>query len=250
MDRYAPAARRPALQAAFVTAARRQVEAADPGSDQQLTWARSLAAVSRAEDSQSSFLRDLVLGNVAVAGLAVDTDLRWRIWQALAATGHATVAELDAALEGDRTVAARAGHLAALTARPDPEVKAEAWRTAVHTDSLSNQLLDATIDGFCQGPHDLLNGYVDPYFAELVRIWSSKSIEIAARLVRGLYPGGQDLPAGQAPSEHPVVVRTDAWLDGNADAPAALRRIVIEQRDHLVRALRAQQAGTLAESSD
>ena len=248
MDRYAPAARRPALQEAFVAAARRQVEAADPGSDQQLTWARSLAAVARAADSQAPFLRDVVLGKVVVDGLAVDTDLRWRFWQALAATGHAAVAELDAALEGDRTVAARAGHLAALTARPDPEVKAEAWRAAVHTDSLSNQLLDATIDGFCQGPHELLSGYVDPYFAEIVRIWSSKSIEIAARLVRGLYPGGEDLAAGQAPTEHPVVVRTDAWLDGNSDAPAALRRIVIEQRDHLVRALRAQQGAAPAES--
>ena len=118
----------------------------------------------------------------------------------------------------------------------------------MHTDSLSNQLLDATIDGFCQGPHELLSGYVDPYFAEIVRIWSSKSIEIAARLVRGLYPGGEDLAAGQAPTEHPVVVRTDAWLDGNSDAPAALRRIVIEQRDHLVRALRAQQGAAPAES--
>ena len=248
MDRYAPAARRPALQEAFVAAARRQVEAADPGSDQQLTWARSLAAVARAADSQAPFLRDLVLGNTAVDGLTVDTDLRWRFWQALAATGHAAVAELDAALEGDRTVAARAGHLAAVTARPVPAVKAEAWRAAVHTDALSNQLLDATIDGFCQGPQELLSGYVDPYFAELVRIWSSKSIEIAARLVRGLYPGAQDLTAGQAPTEHPVVARTDAWLDGNSDAPAALRRVVIEQRDHLVRALRAQQVAAPAES--
>ncbi|MFT4470714.1 aminopeptidase N [Arthrobacter sulfonylureivorans] len=248
MDRYAPAAHRPALRQAFLAAARRQVEAADAGSDQQLTWARALAAVARAEDSQAPFLRDLVEGRVVVDGLTVDTDLRWRFWQALAATGHAAAAELDAALEGDRTVTARAGHLAALTARPDPAVKAEAWRTAVDTDSLSNQLLDATIDGFCQGPPALLGGYVDPYFAELVRIWSSKSIEIAARLVRGLYPAGQDLAAGQTPAGHPVVVRTDAWLDANSDAPAALRRIVIEQRDHLLRALRAQQAGTATES--
>jgi aminopeptidase N len=243
VDRYTPAALRTGLREAFLTAARREVEAAEPGSDRQLTWARSLAAVARADDGQAPFLRGLLDKTTMLEGLKLDTDLRWRFWQALAATGHASAAELDAALEADRNAAARAGHLAAMTARPVPEVKAEAWHAAVHTDSLSNELLDATIDGFCQGPPELHAVYQEPYFEALDRIWSAKSIEIAGRLVRGLYPIAQDLVSGQAPAEHPVVVRTDAWLDNHAGAPAALRRIVIEQRDHLLRALRAQQAG-------
>ena len=34
----------------------------------------------------------------------------------------------------------------------------------------------------------------------------------------------------------------DAWLDANADAPGALRRLVIEQRDGLARDLRVRAA--------
>jgi aminopeptidase N len=39
-----------------------------------------------------------------------------------------------------------------------------------------------------------------------------------------------------------VIVRTDAWLAAHPDAPRALRRIIIEQRSHLHRALTAQSA--------
>ena len=35
--------------------------------------------------------------------------------------------------------------------------------------------------------------------------------------------------------------RTDRWLDDNADAPPALRRLVLENRDGVARALRAQE---------
>ncbi|MFD1211351.1 ERAP1-like C-terminal domain-containing protein, partial [Arthrobacter sp. GCM10027362] len=140
----------------------------------------------------------------------------------------------------DRTAAGRAGHLAALTARPDPEVKAQAWQDAVVGAALSNQLLDAAIDGFNAGPPELLEPFIEPYFRSLEQVWAGKSIELAGRIVRGLYPAAQDLADGQAPAGHPVVVRTDQWLAQHVQAPAALRRIVIEQRDHLVRALAAQ----------
>ena len=34
--------------------------------------------------------------------------------------------------------------------------------------------------------------------------------------------------------------QVDAWLAENADAPGALRRLVVEQRDHLARDLRVR----------
>ena len=37
-----------------------------------------------------------------------------------------------------------------------------------------------------------------------------------------------------------MIVRTDHWLAAHPDAPPALRRIIIEQRSHLHRALTAQ----------
>jgi hypothetical protein len=49
-----------------------------------------------------------------VDGLAVDAELRWNIWHALAANGQATVAELDAELARDTTASGRAGHATTL----------------------------------------------------------------------------------------------------------------------------------------
>jgi len=177
-----------------------------------------------------------------VEGLSVDAELRWQLWHALAANGEASAAELDAELARDTTASGRAGHATAMASRPDPAVKAAAWEAAVHRNELSNQLLTATISGFSTAPPALLEPYLEPYFDCLLAVWDERSIEIASRIVRGLYPAAQDLAAGTRPGDHPVVRRTDDWLAANADAPHALRRIIIEQRSHLVRALTAQAA--------
>ena len=231
---------RDAVRRDFLAAADSQLGLAAPGSDQQLAWARTVAAVSHHDLTFLPRLRGLLDGTVEVHGLAVDAELRWNIWHALAANGQAAVDELDAELARDTTASGRAGHATALAARPDPEVKAAAWKAAVEGTGLSNQLLSATIAGFTTAPAPLLEQYVEPYFASLRGVWENRSIEIASRIVRGLYPLAQDLPAGTVPEQHPVVLRTDAWLEANADAPRALRRIIVEQRSHLLRALTAQ----------
>jgi aminopeptidase N len=243
VEHYMPAAGRDAVRRDFLAAADGQLVLAAPGSDQQLAWARTVAAVSRHEPALLPRLRGLLDGTVTVEGLAVDADLRWSLWHALAANGQASAGELDAELERDTTASGRAGHATALAARPDPNVKAAAWKAAVEGTELSNQLLSATIAGFSTAPSALLEPYVDPYFECLRGVWEDRSIEIASRIVRGLYPLAQDLPAGTLPEQHPVVLRTDAWLEANADAPHSLRRIVLEQRSHLLRALTAQRAG-------
>ncbi|HYH76888.1 MAG TPA: ERAP1-like C-terminal domain-containing protein, partial [Arthrobacter sp.] len=240
VEHYTPAAVRDAVRRDFLAAVDGQLGLAAPGSDHQLAWARTAAAVSRHEAALLPRLRGLLDGTVKVYGLAVDADLRWSLWHALAANGQASVEELDAELERDTTASGRAGQATALAARPDPDVKAAAWKAAVEGTELSNQLLSATIGGFTTAPPALLEPYVEPYFECLRGVWDNRSIEIAGRIVRGLYPLAQDLPAGTLPEQHPVLLRTDAWLSGNRDAPPALRRIVIEQRSHLLRALTAQ----------
>jgi aminopeptidase N len=242
VERFTPAASRNGIRAAFLASAETQLGRAAPGSDHQLAWARTLASVSRQDASLLPLLRSLLEGTAVTEGLAVDAELRWNIWHALAANGQASAGELDAELGRDTTASGRAGHATALAARPDPDVKAEAWRAAVQSEELSNQLLSATIAGFMTAPRALLEPYVEPYFGCLRDVWDGRSIEIASRIVRGLFPLAQDLPAGTMPEQHPVVLRTDAWLETNADAPPALRRIVVEQRSHLRRALTAQAA--------
>ena len=56
------------------------------------------------------------------------------------------------------------------------------------------------------------------------------SIELAQRLVLGLFPAAESTEA------------VDARLEQNGDAPGALRRLVIESRDDLARDLRVRAA--------
>ncbi|WP_307036435.1 aminopeptidase N [Arthrobacter sp. B3I4] len=239
IERYVPADRRGAVRRGFLDTAAAELEKAGPGSDQQLAWARSAAATSRFDDGRLELLKGLLDGSTVVQGLSVDPELRWNLWHALAANGQADPEDLHTELARDNTASGRSGHATAMAARPDPKVKAAAWDAAVEGTALSNQLLSATIAGFTTAPADLLSGYVEPYFDCLERVWADRSIEIASRIVRGLYPSGQDLDGG-VPAEHPVIVRTDAWLAEHPGAPRALRRIIIEQRSQLLRALTAQ----------
>ncbi|MFE4198850.1 aminopeptidase N [Paenarthrobacter sp. NPDC056912] len=242
IERFVPYATREQVRTDFLAVVATQLRSAAPGSDQQLAWARTLADVSRHGDSELAFLRGILEGSTVVEGLAVDPELRWSLWQALAAHGQATLSELDRELDADKTASGREGHALASAARPEASVKAAAWDAAVNSNGLSNEILSATIAGFATAPGWLLEPYVEPYFDCLEQVWAERSIEIAGRIVRGLYPNAQDLAPGMAPAAHPVLVRTDEWLRSHPDAPRALRRIIVEQRSHLLRALTAQSA--------
>ncbi|MHB1064596.1 MAG: aminopeptidase N, partial [Georgenia sp.] len=240
VERYAPAADRDELRAAYAGGVHDLLLAAEAGSDAQLVWARAFARAGAVVPERAQTLCEILAG--AVPGLPLDPELRWAVWQALAAIGDATRAELDAELERDATADGATQHLAALSAVPEPEVKAWSWAALLTPDALTNDHVDATIAGFAQPlRRDLTEPYTGRYFLSLRDVWAQHSIEMASRLVRGLFPSHQDLD-GQIPEQHPVVVRTDRWLAREADAPHALRRLVVEARDHLVRALRAQEA--------
>ncbi|MEV0336497.1 aminopeptidase N [Nocardia sp. NPDC050717] len=209
---------------------------AEPGSGAQLAFARASALAATVDGRRADDIAAMLRGErAAPEGLPLDPDLRWLWWTALAATGAATSADLDAALAGDDTASGRTAHRRALAARPDGQVKADAWTTALGDTTLTNDHLDAVIDGFRAGARrDLLARYDADYFAALRTIWDHRSIEIARRLVVGLFPASESL--------EPV----DAWLAEHADAPAALRRLVLEQRDHLARDLRVRGGAPLA----
>jgi aminopeptidase N len=160
-----------------------------------------------------------------VEGLRLDPELRWSLWQALTATGAAGTEELDAELAREDTATTRLAHRAALAGRPGPEVKARAWSALglpapgedaeLGESELSNDEVDAVIAGFTQPLHaPLLDAYVEPYFALLPQLWAGRSIEIAERLVAGLYPAWVD--AEDAAGDHPVVARTRRWLAEHA----------------------------------
>ncbi|MGH8828060.1 MAG: ERAP1-like C-terminal domain-containing protein, partial [Jiangellaceae bacterium] len=237
---YALAEERSALTAQVFTTARRTAETGTPGSDAQLAWTR--LAIALGGEDQAGYLAGLLDGGVIPAGLTVDTDLRWAAWISLAAAGKADEAELDAELAREDTARSRRQRAKGLAARPSEAAKAAAWDAVVERDDEPNAMVSAIVAGFARpAQRALTQPYVERYFGAIEELWNTRTIEIARRLVVGLYPGAQDIELDRAAAEHPVVRRTDRWLNEHPDVSASLRRLVIEERDHLVRSLRGQE---------
>ncbi|MET1033839.1 MAG: aminopeptidase N [Arthrobacter sp.] len=219
------------------------MRAADPGSDHQLAFARTLARLARGGGGEDA-VAGLLDGSAPVPGLAVDEELRWALLQALAARGLAGRKRLDDELGSAPSAVAAVGHALAQASRPDAGVKRAAWDAALSGAdadgrTLSNDALSATAEGFTVGDHALIDGHYVDYWPALAGIWSRMSIGQATRVVQGLFPVRQDV-GPEGPDAHPVLLAADRWLGDSSDAPRALRRVVIEQRDQLARSLRGQ----------
>ncbi|MFF4355809.1 aminopeptidase N [Streptomyces sp. NPDC001604] len=235
---YAAPAWRPAGERLLAEVALRDLRAAEPGSEQQLAWARFLATVAAGPD-ELALLRGLLDGTEKVDGLEVDQELRWAFLEPLAAHGVADETVLAAELARDDTASGKRHQVRCLAARPSEAVKAQAWAQVVESDALSNALVEATIAGFAQpSQRELIAPYAPKYFAAIERLWRERSIQIGMDVVRGLFPSYPTEQGAQA-----TLDAADAWLAAHEDAAPALRRLVLEARDDLARALRAQAAG-------
>ncbi|MFF0492871.1 aminopeptidase N [Nocardia sp. NPDC004068] len=211
---------------------------AEPGSDHQLAFVNSLTG-ALLSPWHLEVLRELLDGDpakVGLPGLVVDTDLRWRIVQALAAGGEidsdgVETPFIDAELERDPTAAGRRQAAAAAAARPIAAVKDQAWETVVNDDSIPNITARAIVGGFSPvGQSDLLSGFTERYFADIPAVWERRSSEVAQTVVVGLYPHW-------AISTEALAV-ADKFLD--QDHPPALRRLVVEGKAGIERSLRAR----------
>ncbi|KAA0976521.1 aminopeptidase N [Paeniglutamicibacter gangotriensis] len=245
---YLPADQRAAERQALADAVTGWLETAAPGSDAQIAAARALAVLARGAVA-GEFVDALLAGEPRYEGLILDEALRWSLWTAKAASGtldDAALARLEADALAHPSAVATAGRLLALAARPDPAVK-EAAFTAVlsgknpDSSALSNEAISSTAAGFLLGTHELLDGHYAGYWPALEEIWESMSIGMATRVISGLFPTAQNLTAEDT---HPVVQQVDTWLREHPEAPRALRRILLEERDHLVRSLAAQRVST------
>jgi aminopeptidase N len=235
LEIYADPGWAPQGYAALADAARSALTAAAPGSDHQLAWMHTLLGAGRSAE-HLDFVRELLDGAEQLDGLAIDTDLRWAMIRALVAQGRLDTAAIDAELERDPS---SAGQRHAATARaliPTPEAKAEAWRLAVHDDALPNAMQKAVIAGFSyptQG--ELVTPYVQRYFAEISDVWQRRTSELAQTVVVGLFPSWTSTIS-------PDTVRAADDFLADPEVPSALRRLVLEGRADVVRALRAREA--------
>jgi aminopeptidase N len=210
---------------------RRLTEEAAAGSDQQLQFLRAFARHARTAE-QLDVLEQLLDGRRSLAGLALDTDLRWSLLTALCAGGRAGDAEVDRMLAQDNT---ENGAIAAARARasiPTAEAKARAWQQIMVDGSLPNSIQDAAIDGFrTAADTSLLAPWSAQYFAAIPDVWRTRTHELAQQIAIGMYP---NIPAQE------TVDAADAFLADLPEDLHGLRRLVLEQRDATARAVRAQ----------
>ena len=239
IDVYGDPANRAAARADLAARARRGLDAAPPGSDRQLVWARMLVSVADGPDA-AAFAVGLLDGSTDVPGLEVDTDLRWHVVAELASAGADDDGALVAAeLRRDPTDIGERRAAAALASRPRADAKAEAWRRLDDQD-LPLAVVRAVVGGFAQHhQEDLLEPYVEPYLAALDGWWAERRPEVALSLGRGLFPSTV-VRAGTVAA----VTRTLA----DDELPGPVRRILLEGRDGLERALRARDADGAGES--
>ncbi|OBG37140.1 aminopeptidase N [Mycolicibacter heraklionensis] len=211
---------------------------ADPGSDHQLAYVNALCTSVLAERHTTvlAALLDADPAAQGLAGLAVDTDLRWRIVVALARGGALDSAAIDAEIQRDPTAAGQRQGAQASAARPQAAVKEAAWQQVIEDDTLANITGRAIIGGIVQpGQGELLAPFTARYFEAISGVWERRSSEVAQTVVVGLYPGWDVSQAG--------LDAADAFL-ADPSVPPALRRLVTEGRAGVERSLRARTVDT------
>lgn len=207
---------------------------APAGSDLQFQFTKAFAGIATT-DAHLDIVLALLEERVPLEGLDIDTDLGWELLISLAAGGRATEAEIEAALADDRTASGRQSAAHARAALPTAADKQRAWQQVFDAPGLPNAIVRATGLGFLR-VHDraVLEPYVDRFFTALLDVWESRSHAIVEEIVDGFFPA----PLANAG----LRAATQGWLDAHPDAPAALRRMVIEHLAGVDRALAAQAA--------
>ncbi|MBO1268752.1 aminopeptidase N [Arthrobacter cavernae] len=206
----------------------------EAGSDAQLQFAKSFALLARSSQ-QLDTIQSLLDGTATLEGLTVDQDMRWELLAALVAGGREGQERIDAELERDNTANGQNAAALAKAAIPTPEAKAAAWESVVVKGELSNALQGSAVTGFMRvADTALLEPYAEKYFDAVPGIVKDRTHALAQQIVVGLYPAQLTTQA--------TVDRTDEFLAGLPEESAALRRMMLENRDGVDRALKARAA--------
>jgi len=234
LDYYVRAEDREQIAAAAADDLWALANSAEAGSDKQLQFVKAFALRSRTA-AQLDTVAGLLSGDERLTGLQLDADLRWELLTALVAGGRAGQGEIDAELAADDTANGRLAAQQAQAAIPTPEAKQAAWSAIVESRELSNTHQRSAITGFNR-VHDraLLEPFAARYFESITGVWESRSWEIAQQIIVGLFPLAQ--------TSEETVRATDTFLANLGTDSPALRRMLVESRDGVVRALAAQAA--------
>ncbi len=237
--RFADPGWREAGLALMASKLRDLLEAAPAGSDLQLAYVRAFAGVATSRHDLA-LLAGLLDGSVVIDGLSVDTDLRWALLGRLISRGTGAdegrfgvfgSKEIDAELTRDATDAGERHAAACRAAIPTTEAKRQTWELLTAGEQ-TIAMFRATLGGFTDPDQpELMEPYLAKYFEVIGAVWGDWSSAMAQDFVSAVYTVGAISPE--------TVEATDAYIAAE-QPPAALRRLLIEGRDDVLRALRCQ----------
>jgi len=233
IERYLDPAARDTALAEVAVHARAQLDVVAEGGDHQLAWVRHWAATARADEQQLEDVARLLDGDLAFPGLTVDTDLRWHLVTCLARAGARGEDAISAELERDPTDLGQRAAASARASQPDAEAKEAAWQRLLGDRSLSHTMSRQVWGGFARlDQSEVLAPYTDRYFASLETVWSTRSLDWSIEFSTAMFPHWA--------ASQQLLDRLDQLLADDGNLPRPLRRVLLEQRDTLVRTLRAR----------
>ena len=163
-------------------------------------------------------------------------DIAWRARRALAARGLVDEETILAWRDADGSGEAARMSVEALASIPDEAARARAWESA-WSDTLSNDYLSATLAGLQSSTWEGERGTGEAV-ARMRGYWESHTIGMSLRYVSGVLDLGVDIDREGSVEASVSLLRS--WLGANEDAPAQLRRIVVEHLDDFERRERVQ----------
>jgi aminopeptidase N len=235
---YGDPPRRETASERLAATALEQARRTDAGGDHQLAWMRTFVSTARSPEHVDR-LRALLDGSFSIPGVAVDTDLRWHIVQSLAAQGVEGSEEIiEAEGRRDPTDLGSRHAASAMAAMPGAEAKEREWRRILDDRSVTLATCDAIMRGFQQpGQEALLEPYAARYLDELTGVWEERELDFALDFGEAMFPRW-------------IVAESTVELVDEALAreglPGPMRRLLLEGRDRLLRAIRARRVDSQA----
>ncbi len=228
---FSAPANREQLSATWEQGLRKLLENAEPGSDSQLTFARSYAGAARSDQAVAD-LNAMLDGSLGFDGLDIDTDLRWIMLGELARLGHADHARIDDELARDATISGQEFAAAARASMPTAQAKADAWEKAMVDSNVPNETHRSIVKAFPRaGQEQVLAPYLEKYLDAVDRTWDALGPHKASIALEFIFP--------RVLASTELLATVDAWLETSTANPGAIR-FVKEGRADAARALTAQ----------
>ncbi len=227
---YSDPAGRATLRTTWESGLRELLLGAEPGSDHQLTFARSYAGAAHTDDALGELI-GLLDGSFSVEGLSVDQDLRWELLTALAKNGRFGEAEISAELEVDKTISGKEKAAAARVSQPTAEAKEAGWSAIMDAATPNETSREMAFSIFRFGQEDVLEPYLEKFLAAAETAIDTLGFHKASVVLEFGFPK----PLASAAT----LARLDEWLAHNS-APKGAQRYIGEARAEIARALEAQ----------